>query len=260
MPPRPQLTSPFVLCFTAVLAGCVAPAPVASVPGPDEVLPDPVAAPTSPLLDALVVTEPPGYCEQLLENLESARPILEGLDTTLAGHTQRMAALVDELKQPIPAANPVDCPELPNVDLGSKDVIGTIEWIYMNPPGAHYEARVDSGAETSSLSARDVTEFERDGDDWVRFSFEHEATDQSVAIEQPIVRTIVVRQPGMGEAERRVVIELDIRLGERLQRTEFALTDRSRMSYPVLLGRAFIRDLYVIDVARSYLHPQYEAP
>ena len=251
---------PVIMSLAALLAGCVASPSVVSDSPSDEALPAPLDEPSSPLLDALVVTEPPGYCEQLLENLESARPLLEGLDATLAGHTARMAALVDELDRPAPEASPMDCPELPDVSLSSKEIIGTIEWIYMTPPGAHYEARVDSGAETSSLSARDVTEFERDGDDWVRFSFEHEATDQSVAIEQPIVRTIVVRQPGMGEAERRVVVELDIRLGDRLQRTEFALTDRSRMSYPVLLGRAFIRDLYVIDVARSYLHPRYEAP
>ena len=103
----------------------------------------------------------------------------------------------------------------------------------MEPPGRHFRARVDSGAETSSLSAKDVVEFERDGDDWVRFTFEHDSSDP---------------------------VEMDIHLGDRLQRTEFTLTDRSRMTYPVLLGRAFLIDLYVVDVARSYIHPRYEAP
>ena len=58
---------------------------------------------------------------------------------------------------------------------------------------------------------------------------------------------------------RRFVVELDIRLGQKLQTTEFTLTDRSNMTYPVLLGRAFLMDLYVVDVARSYTHKRYDA-
>ena len=58
---------------------------------------------------------------------------------------------------------------------------------------------------------------------------------------------------------RRFVVELDIRLGQKLQTTEFTLTDRSNMTYPVLLGRAFLMDLYVVDVSRSYTHKRYDA-
>ena len=130
----------------------------------------------------------------------------------------------------------------------------------MDPPGRHYRARIDSGTETSSLSARDVVEFERDGDDWVRFVFEHDGSEaEPVEMELPIERTVLIRQPSMEELERRVVVELDIRLGQRLQRTEFTLVDRSRMTYPVQIGRAFLMDLYLVDVSRSYTHPRYRA-
>lgn len=249
----------------ASLAACqVAPAvpeePTETTVAPE---PEPAPAPTVPepaVIDALALAEPPGYCEQLLERLDETRPLLEGLDGALSGHATRMEELMAELAQPEAPPRPVECPENPDSILGSKEVIGTIEWLYMNPPADHYQARIDSGAETSSLSARDIVEFERDGDDWVRFTFEHEAAEKSVEIEQPIVRSIIIRQPGREGTERRVVIELDIRLGERLQRTEFALTDRSQMTYPVLLGRTFLRDLYVIDVARSYVHPRYQLP
>ena len=129
----------------------------------------------------------------------------------------------------------------------------------MDPPGRHFRARIDSGAETSSLSASDVVEFERDGDDWVRFTFTHDNADESVEFELPIKRTVLIRQPGVDEPERRFVIELDIRLGDQLQTTEFTLTDRSKMTYPVLLGRAFLMDLYVVDVSQSYTHQRYDA-
>ncbi|MDX1480189.1 MAG: ATP-dependent zinc protease [Woeseiaceae bacterium] len=259
---RPAVLLPVV----AFLAGCVAqPAVENDGSATDETLVEEPAVvlppePEPTVEEAVAVAAPPGYCEQLIEQLESTRPLLEGLDGSLANHAERMESLAAELARPAEPPRPMDCPQDPDSVLGNKELIGSIEWIYMNPPGEHYRARIDSGAETSSLSATKITEFERDGDDWVRFTFNHEAAETSVEIEQPILRTVLVRQPGVSETDRRVVIELDIRLGERLQRTEFALTDRSRMTYPVLLGRAFLLDLYVIDVARSYTHPRFEAP
>jgi hypothetical protein len=210
--------------------------------------------------DAVVIVEPPGYCEQLLENLEQARPLLEALDERLAGYTERMEAVADSLDRPSPAPRPVDCPDAGRATLAGKEIIGAIEWMYMDPPGQHYRARIDSGTETSSLSARDIVEFERDGDDWVRFVFEHDGSETPVEMELPIERTVLIRQPATDELDRRAVVELDIRLGQRLQRTEFTLTDRSRMTYPVQIGRAFLMDLYIVDVSRSYTHPRYEAP
>ena len=37
------------------------------------------------------------------------------------------------------------------------------------------------------------------------------------------------------------------------------LTDRSNLTHPVSLGRAFLLDLYVIDVSQSYTHERYDA-
>jgi hypothetical protein len=39
--------------------------------------------------------------------------------------------------------------------------------------------------------------------------------------------------------------------------TEFTLTDRSQMTYPILLGREFLRDVILIDVSRQFIHPKY---
>ena len=212
-----------------------------------------------PLDQAVAVTEPPGRCEQLIESLEKVQLLVEDLDGKLSDNAGRLDAALQRLDEPPPRTSPEACLQDSGREVTDKDVIGGIEWLYMEPPGRHFRARVDSGAETSSLSAKDVVEFERDGDDWVRFTFEHDSSDP-VEIELPISRKVLIRQASAEQLDRRVVIEMDIHLGDRLQRTEFTLTDRSRMTYPVLLGRAFLIDLYVVDVARSYIHPRYEAP
>lgn len=198
-------------------------------------------------------------CEALLERLDAMQPLLAGVDDSLTDQADRFDAAIASLSQPAPEPRALVCPPNMNGALGGKEIIGAIEWLYMDPPGRHFRARVDSGSETSSLSASDVIEFERDGDDWVRFMFRHESADESVEFELPVKRTVLVRQASSDSAERRFVVDLDIRLGDQLQATEFTLTDRSNMTYPILLGRAFLMDLYVVDVSRSYTHERYDA-
>ena len=201
----------------------------------------------------------PGECEVLLQNLQAIRPLLEGLDDSILAQSERIDEVVAELNRPVQEPPALVCP--PNIDgsLGGKEIIGAIEWVYMDPPGRHFRARVDSGAETSTLGASDMVQFERDGEDWVRFTFQHESTEEAVEFERPIARTVLIRQLSSREPERRFVIELDIGLGDQLQTTEFTLTDRGRMTYPISLGRAFVMDLYVIDVSRSYTHERFDA-
>lgn len=247
-----------IFAALATLSGCVAQEPVPDVPEPQEVIEE---VPVEVVLVPAVIEDPvPDACEILLTRLEETQPMLANLDEALAGQSERIEKAVARLNRPPPTPQIQECPSNSAGVLGSKGIIGSLEWIYMSPPGRHYRARIDSGADTSSLSARDVVEFERDGDDWVRFVFQHDSEGDAVNLELPIKRVVLIRQPSTTDLERRVAVELDIRLGNELQTTEFTLTDRSRMTYPVLLGRAFLMDLYVVDVARSYTHKRYEAP
>lgn len=40
------------------------------------------------------------------------------------------------------------------------------------------------------------------------------------------------------------------------EKAEFTLKDRSDMTFPVLLGREFLKDIAVVDVAREYIQPK----
>jgi len=226
----------------------------------------PIVEPVPPaVVEAVVISEPvqpdpvPGECELLLESLREIRPMLDGLDESMAMQADRIDAAVANLSRPPPAAAAPVCPPNTGGSLGGKDIIGAIEWIYIDPPGQHFQARVNSNADTSSMSAGELVEFERDGEDWVRFNLRHETMDGSVELVRPVIRWALVRRGAEEEADRRPVIELDIRLGEQLHTTEFALTDPGRVNYPVLLGRAFLMDLYIVDVSRSFTHGRYKA-
>jgi len=159
-----------------------------------------------------------------------------------------------------PAFMTAECPpqEAPAAIYEGKTIIGSSEWIYLSPPGHHYQARIDSGAATSSLSAMNIERFERNGERWVRFDLQHDDEAKALTIEAPLVRHVRIRQASSEEAERRPVVALTVNLGSHLQQeTEFSLTDRSQMTYPILLGREFLRDVTLIDVGQQFIHPKF---
>ncbi|WP_134017893.1 ATP-dependent zinc protease [Modicisalibacter xianhensis] len=158
-------------------------------------------------------------------------------------------------------------PECPSSDidaLENKTLLGRTEWVGFPNIGTYLKARIDSGANTASLSAREITEFEREGEDWVRFKL---ALDEDAVVidgardkwvEAEVVRRVRIIQAS-GE-ESRPVISLLMELGPIKQNVEFTLNDRTHLDYPVLLGRRFMMDIALIDVAQSYLHERPEYP
>ncbi|GLT17693.1 ATP-dependent Zn protease [Vibrio zhanjiangensis] len=139
--------------------------------------------------------------------------------------------------------------------------LGEIEKVAIDSVVAQkFDARIDTGSETSSLNAVDIEEFERDGKNWIRFHLSDGTTplDESNWIEAPIVRFVKIRQATNCQLERRPVVELWVRLGKIHEKTLFTLADRSQMIHPVLLGRDFIRDIAVVDVSKKYIQTEIE--
>ena len=136
--------------------------------------------------------------------------------------------------------------------LKGKVVVGEIENFYLAGPGLVYKARIDSGAETSSIDARNITRFERDGSSWVRFDVPVPNTEDFMTLEKEISRRVKVIQSSTDEAERRMVVELQFTIGNHQQVAEFTLADRSNLTYQALIGRNILRDVMLVDVGKEY--------
>jgi hypothetical protein len=134
-------------------------------------------------------------------------------------------------------------------------MLGSLEKIYIDIVKTHFIARVDTGATTSSINAIDMQKFERDGKKWVKFhvSDDQTATEDRKWVEAPIVRHVKIRQSTTNELERRPVIELWVKIGSVHEKSQFTLTDRRQMDYPILLGREFIQDVAFVDVSRDFI-------
>ncbi len=137
-----------------------------------------------------------------------------------------------------------------------KILLGRIEWVWLDLLGKTLKAKMDTGAKSSSLSASNIQEFERDGKKWVRFSIPEGSTEKFY--EAPLIKYQNVRQASMAEMDVRAKIMLKLRIGGLVEETEFTLTDRSNMIYPLLLGRRFLRDIAVVDVAQKFVQEKFE--
>lgn len=134
-----------------------------------------------------------------------------------------------------------------------KVIVGGIENITFTEEGITHEARIDTGATSSSLDARDITNFERDGDRWVRFKLFMDG-DEYVDLERPVIRWVrIFQSSGTDEGERRPIVEMAYQFGDIKGTAEFTLTDRSHLEYPALVGRNIMTDRMIVDVSDSHL-------
>jgi hypothetical protein len=139
-----------------------------------------------------------------------------------------------------------------------KQIVGRNEWVWLELFNRNLKARIDTGASSSSLSAVDLQPFERDGREWIRFRVpDEEHPDGGDVYETPLIKHVRIRQASAEELDRRPVVRLKVRLGELVDQVEFNLTNREDMLYPVLLGRNFLRDVALVDVAQKFVQPKY---
>ncbi len=135
------------------------------------------------------------------------------------------------------------------------NVVGLREWINLPDLGMiGIRAKIDTGASTSSLHASDIQPFERDGEDWVRFTAHIGTLVQSRhRCEAPLVAVKRIKSSN-GQAQNRYVIRTHLSLGDRSWPIEFTLACRKTMRYRVLLGsKALIAGQLVVNPALTYV-------
>lgn len=138
-----------------------------------------------------------------------------------------------------------------------KMLLGELERVWVDPPGLQMIARIDTGASSSSLDADNITSFERDGDDWVRFDISNSAGDQ-VTIERPVIKYVRVFQQADKGGSRRPVVDLRLVLGDVRATFSFTLADRSHLEQGMILGRNFLTDMALVDVSKQYVQPPFK--
>lgn len=137
-----------------------------------------------------------------------------------------------------------------------KQVIGRREFVDFPDLGIlNIEAKVDTGAYTSVLHCRDIRLKDSGGKTVLSFKPLDPAHPSFQTSEKEITDYYEKNiKNSFGESEKRFIIKTRIRIAGRLIRSVISLTDRGSMRYPVLIGRKMLKNKFIVDVGRGYLH------
>jgi hypothetical protein len=129
---------------------------------------------------------------------------------------------------------------------GTKTIFGHVERVIISDQGFSLKARLDTGAETTSLDAHNIRRIRRGDSRYVRFDVIDPESGEFVALERPLVRNVRIRQHG-GTWMRRPVVKMWLCIGPLVHEVEVNLTPRSEFLYPLLIGRSAMRGTIVVD-------------
>ena len=130
-------------------------------------------------------------------------------------------------------------------------IVGAVEWARVQPADLWIEARIDTGADTTSIHAEDIQLVEKDGKRYVRFVLRDAVTGGTYQQELRLRRRVRIKQAGFPD-ERRYVVRMWVTVGEIRSRIDVNLSDRSDFEYPLLIGRNFLIDNMIVDVSRHH--------
>ena len=133
------------------------------------------------------------------------------------------------------------------VNAGEKITIGEVEDVVLMPWRVKLPARIDTGAATSSLDARDL----KVKNNIAEFKLPKKYGGLSLRL--PVIGWQDVRSADF--KEKRPVVEIKLCMGPKLIHTQVTLNDRSTVRYPLIIGRNVLKDNFVVDCMHSNCLP-----
>jgi hypothetical protein len=112
------------------------------------------------------------------------------------------------------------------------------------------KAKLDTGADNSSIHAQVTAEFERNGKPWIAFDVES-VDGRKIGFERQVIRTVRIKRHA-GESQRRPVVRLTFCVGDIARDVEVNLVNRAKLKYNLLIGRSFMAGQLLVDSALKF--------
>ncbi len=107
------------------------------------------------------------------------------------------------------------------------------------------EAKIDTGAYTAVLHCHDIRE-----EEGVLYFYFLDPTHPEYNNQEQKFTNYTQREikNSFGETENRYIVKTIIKMGNKRIKSLISLTDRGTMRYPVLIGRRFLKNKFIVDV------------
>ena len=133
----------------------------------------------------------------------------------------------------------------------NKKTIGWIERVSITTEDLYMDAKVDTGADSSSVHAEEIRYFMRDSAQWVEFTL-LDRNNNAHTLRRPLKRMVKIKKKTQGY-QRRPVVVLEICVGDARHPAQVNLAQRGHFKYPLLLGRSFLKSRFIVDPGSKHL-------
>jgi len=132
--------------------------------------------------------------------------------------------------------------------IGWKEIVDFVDFNICDIP-----AKIDTGAKTSVLHCKLIELVKIGRKNYVRFIPLDETYEGYGSVHiLPFHKERKIKN-SFGSEENRFIVKTNISIFNENYEIEISLRDRSGMEFPMLLGRAFIRKKFLVDVSKSNL-------
>lgn len=145
----------------------------------------------------------------------------------------------------------------------TKTMLGWKEWALLPNIGQEpIHVKIDTGARTSALHVEVMRIVETENGERVEFGFKKpRKTDFLEDSFFPFKMIVAGRKrvkSSSGHLEQRIFINMPLTIAGMTQNVDITLTDRTKMEFPMLIGRSALRKHFTINPARAYLGGRVE--
>ncbi len=130
--------------------------------------------------------------------------------------------------------------------IGTKEIISILDLELYD-----LDVKIDTGADSNALHCDDIF---IDEQNFVHFKLLDEVhpSYHDKKMKMPLYKIKKIKSSN-GQVEERPSIKINVIFFGRKYKTVVSLTDRSDMKFPMLIGKKFLANKFLVDVSKEYL-------
>lgn len=134
-------------------------------------------------------------------------------------------------------------------------IIGTVDRIDLTEFNLeNVECKIDTGADSSTIHCSDIHIIDSEGIKLLKFKVLDHVHDAYHGAWHSFEKFTTKKvRSSFGDSEERFSIRTKVQLFNRIYPIDLTLSDRKKMKYPMLIGKKFLKQHFLVDVTQKDL-------
>jgi len=137
-----------------------------------------------------------------------------------------------------------------NVVQANPPVIGWLERVTVSDQQYRFNAKIDTGADNTSMHAENYHLFDRNSEQWVRFTT-NDNNGKDITLERKLVKITRIKRKLL-PAAKRPVVRMVVCIDNVIKEVNVSLVNRNKFKHKMLIGRNYLRNTFLVNSGVKY--------